>query len=45
MNKNVNILIEGIVCGEDESKITTRASGYYRLLGDMHLIKYTESAE
>lgn len=44
MNKNINIFIEGIVSGEEESRITTKASGYYRLLDNVHLIKYRESA-
>lgn len=44
MNENVNILIEGIVRGEDESRITTKATGQYCMLDDVHIIRYTESA-
>lgn len=43
MNRNVNILIEGIVRGEDESRITTKATGQYRMLDGVHILRYMES--
>ncbi len=44
MNGNVSIFIEGIVHGEEESRITTKASGKYHVLDDVHILKYMESA-
>ncbi|NLO10324.1 MAG: DUF1934 domain-containing protein [Clostridiales bacterium] len=44
MNRNVSIFIEGLVRGEDESSITTKATGVYRMLDDVHILKYMESA-
>lgn len=44
MNGNVSIFIEGIVHGEEESRITTKALGKYHVLDDVHILKYMESA-
>lgn len=44
MNGNVSIFIEGLVRGEDESSIITKATGVYRMLDDVHILKYMESA-
>ncbi|TAH70894.1 MAG: DUF1934 domain-containing protein [Anaerolineaceae bacterium] len=43
MNRKVSIFIEGIVRGEDESRIITKAIGQYRRLDDMHILRYMES--
>lgn len=43
MKGNVNILIEGIVCGDEENRISTRASGSYHMYNDVHILKYIES--
>jgi uncharacterized beta-barrel protein YwiB (DUF1934 family) len=44
MNENVRILIDGIVDGENESRITTNAIGHYQKLDEVHILKYPESA-
>lgn len=44
MNVNVNIFIEGIVRGEDESRITSNAIGQYSKLDGVHILRYLESA-
>lgn len=44
MKGNVSILIEGLVYGEEESKITSNATGIYRRLDGVHILKYMESA-
>lgn len=44
MKGNVNILIEGIVCGDEENSITTRASGNYHMHNDVHFLKYVEKS-
>ena len=44
MNENVSILIKGIVIGEEESRIITKATGQYHWLDGVHILKYMESA-
>ena len=44
MNRNVNILIEGIVRGESEERIVTRAIGQYHIHNHAHVLRYNESA-
>jgi uncharacterized beta-barrel protein YwiB (DUF1934 family) len=44
MNGDVNIYIEGLVRGEDESSIITKATGVYRKFDEVHILKYMESA-
>lgn len=44
MYVDANILIDGIVYGEDESRITTNAIGQYRKLDGVHILRYLESS-
>lgn len=44
MNGMVSIFIEGIVRGEEESRITTNAIGEYQLYEGAHMIRYEEAA-
>lgn len=44
MNRDVSILIEGIVRGEKEDRIITKALGQYIKLDDVHILSYKESA-
>jgi uncharacterized beta-barrel protein YwiB (DUF1934 family) len=44
MSEKASIYIEGIVYGEDESKIITNAIGQYSKRDGVHILRYPESA-
>lgn len=43
MKEKVSIFIEGLIQGEEESSITTKAIGSYRLVDGRHVIRYKET--
>lgn len=45
MKEKVSIYIEGSVTDEEESGITTKAIGHYRLFDGIHILRYEELAE